>query len=41
MPWGQVMLPTMTFLDEKTPLLAGVEALETGLEKPLLNDLKS
>jgi len=40
MSWGQVMLPTMTFMDEKTPLVASVEAMQSALEKPLLNDLK-
>jgi|GEM_PF-2623104 hypothetical protein len=40
MPWGQVMLPTLTFLDEKTPLIAPVDAIQSGLEKPQPTDLK-
>ncbi len=38
MPWGQVMLPTLTFLDEKTPIAASAEAMQSALEKPLLDD---
>jgi hypothetical protein len=30
MPWGQVLLPTMTFLDEKYPLAEAVASSEIG-----------
>ncbi len=37
MSWGQVMLPTMTFLDEKTPTVDGQETLPESIARPLID----
>jgi hypothetical protein len=38
MSWGQVMLPTMTFLDEKTQPAVVMAALPLDSQKPLLDN---